>query len=102
MDTSGIRLSLSHLFTTSRGRVKEFATDAITRDSAGGMGRDERDRAFGGERRREQVGARVTIHVTGDRQAEEIQNGWRYVDDRAALMPARLDRRAKGEEKSVR
>ena len=44
----------------------------------------------GGERAREEVGAREAVHVAADRQAEEVQHRRRDVDDRrrAAAGPA--------------
>ena len=46
---------------------------------------------LGGERAGEEIGARVAVHVAADRQAEEIEDGRRDVDDRAALAAAGLD-----------
>src|SRR5258708_37112055 len=50
------------------------------------MRRDERNRALGRKGAREDVGARVAVHVATDRHAEKIQNRRRDVDYRSALL----------------
>ena len=62
---------------------------------------DIRDRTLGGEDPREEVGARVAIHVTTDRDPEKVENRRCHVDDRAALLAARGDGGAVSQQKAV-
>ena len=64
--------------------------------------RNERDRALFVEGLREEIRAREAVHVARDRQAEEIQERGRNVDDCTATLTRGDDRRAVREQESVR
>ncbi len=66
------------------------------------MRRNKRDRPFGGKGTRKDVRARVAVHVAADRDAQEVQDGWRDVDDRTALLATRRDGSAIGQQEPIR
>src|SRR5438477_4266092 len=64
--------------------------------------RNKRNRPLFRERRREDVGARVAVHIARDGQPEKVQHGWRDVHDRCAWTGALGDAAAERNQEAVR